>query len=468
MVRATGAARGQGKDVVRKLILLVAVLGCAQLGTPPGGPEDHNPPHLLRVSPDTNAVNARPKSVQLQFDEIINERPSRGGSADLSELFLISPRRGRVDVRWHRSRIEIRPRRGWRPNTTYVITQLPGVSDLRGNADTVEHQYIFSTGPSRAASFIRGQVFDWATGQAARRAYVEAIHLPDSLTYGEYADSLGRFVVRYVPPGQYLVRGIIDANSNRVLDRRELFDSATVVLTDSASHEMLAFVHDSIGAGLAEVDVRDSVTLRTRFDRPLRPGVAVAASQFSLKASDSSVVPIASLTLGSVYEKQQADSARAKAVQDSIARARQADSIARANPRAARPPQPALPTPPRRAERPPRDTTPPPKPSAPIPETYAIIKVGRALAAATTYRLRGDSLRSLMGIARSTDRVFITPHTMQRADSTRPRGDSTRPRPDSVRRPDSTRRPPPARRPPPRDDFSLQLVRELFTTRANK
>ena len=442
---------------MRKLILLVAVLGCAQIGAPPGGPEDHAAPHLLRVSPDTNALNARPKSVQLQFDEIINERPARGGD-NLSALFLVSPQRGRVDVKWHRSRIEIRPRRGWRANTTYVITQLPGVGDLRGNSDSTQHQYIFSTGPTRAASFIRGEVFDWATGQPAPKAYVEAIHLPDSLTYGEYADSLGRFVVHYLPPGRYIVRGIVDANNNRVLDRRELFDSATVALTDSASHELLAFVHDSVGAGLAEVEVRDSVTLRSRFDRPLRPGVPVPASRFSLRAADSSVVPIVSMMLGSAYEKLQADSAKAKEVADSIARARQADSIARANPRAPRPAAPAEP-PARRPGAAARDTTPRPKMSAPLPETYAIIKLGRALVPATTYRLRADSLRSLMGFARTSDRVFIAPrHT---ADSTAARG-------DSARRPDSTRRPPPVRRPPEREDLSLRLVRELFTRGVNK
>ena len=435
---------------MRKLILLVTVLGCAQLGSPPGGPEDHAAPHLLRISPDTNALNARPKSVQLQFDEIINERPARGGD-NLSAVFLISPQRGRVDVKWHRSRIEIRPRRGWMANTTYVITQLAGVADLRGNSDSVPHQYIFSTGPTRAASLIRGEVFDWATGQPAPKAYVEAIHLPDSLTYGEYADSLGRFVVRYLPPGRYLVRGIIDANNNRVLDRRELFDTTTIALTDSASHEMLAFVHDSIGAGLAEVEVRDSVTLRGRFDRPLRPGVPVPATRFSLRAADSSVVPIVSVTMGSVFEKLQSDSAKAKEVADSIARARQADSIARANPRAPRPaPTPA--SPPARRPGSARDTIPRPKMSAPIPETYAIIKLGRALTPATTYRLRADSLRSLMNIPRTSDRVFIAPrHT----DSTRAPG-------DSARRPDSTRRPPPARRPPEHDDLSLRFVRELF------
>jgi len=442
---------------VRKLILLVAVLGCAQIGSPPGGPEDRSAPHLLRVSPDTNALNAHPKSVQLQFDEIINERPARGGD-NLSALFLVSPQRGRVDVKWHRSRIEIRPRRGWQANTTYVITQLAGVSDLRGNADSVQHQYIFSTGPTRAASVITGEVFDWATGQPAPRAYVEAIRLPDSLTYGQYADSVGRFVVHYLPSGKYLVRGIVDANNNRVLDRRELFDTATVAVTDSATHELLAFVHDSVGAGLAEVEVRDSVTLRSRFDRPLRPGVPVPATRFSLRAADSSVVPIASVTLGSVFEKLQADSTKAKEVADSIARARQADSIARANPRAPRPAAPT-PAPARRPGAAARDTTPRPKMSAPIPETYAIIKLGRALVPATTYRLRADSLRSLMGIARSSDRVFIAPR--HNADSTRARG-------DSARRPDSTRRPPPARRPPEHDELSFRILRELFTPGASK
>jgi hypothetical protein len=433
---------------VRRLILLLAITGCAQLGAPPGGPEDTKPPHLLRIKPDTNAVNVRPRSVELQFDEIVNQRPSRG--SDLASLFLVSPRRGRVDVKWHRSRIEIRPRRGWQPNTTYIITQLAGVSDLRSNSDTSEHRYIFSTGPSRAPSAIHGRVFDWVAAKVVPRAYVEAIRLPDSLTYSEYADSVGQFAIRFVSPGRYLLRAIVDANTNRTLDRRELFDSATVTLTDSLTREMLAFVHDSVGAGLGEVEVRDSVTLRVAFDRPLRPGVPVVTAQFSLKAADSSVVPITSVTLGSAYEKVQADSARAKARQDSLRQVQIQDSIRRANPRAAQP-QPAAPTPTptRRAGGAPaaRDTTPPPKPSAPIPETYVIITVGQALKPATTYRLFADSLKSLMGIARSTNRTFTTPKPRPARDTTRPPNDSARP---------------PVRRPPGDSAYALRIVRDLF------
>ena len=342
MDRSTRTALGQGQDIVWRLILLLTAVGCAQVGAPPGGPEDRNPPHLLRVSPDTNALNARPRNVELRFDEIINERPARGGQ-ELENLFLISPRRGRVDVRWRRSRIEIRPRRGWAPNTTYTITQLPGIADLRGNADTTEHRYVFTTGPSRGTANISGQVFDWVAGRAAPRAYVEAVQLPDSLTYAEYADSLGRFTFRYLQPGRYHLRALIDANTNRALDRRELFDSATITLADSVQREMLAFIHDSLGPGIAEVSVTDSVTLRVTLDRPLQSNVAVEREQFSLRAADSSVVPITELLVGSAYERVLADSTRAKAVRDSIRLAQVADSIRRANPQAppARPPTPA-------------------------------------------------------------------------------------------------------------------------------
>jgi hypothetical protein len=412
---------------VRQLILLLAVTGCAQLGAPPGGPEDKAAPRLLRISPDTNALNSRPKSIELRFNEIINERPS-GGGGDLSNLFLLSPRRGRVDVRWHRSRIEVRPRRGWAPNTTYTLTQLRGISDLRGNVDTIEHQYVFSTGATRSPSIIRAQVFDWVAAKVAPRAYVEAVQLPDSLTYATFADSLGRAVFPHVRPGRYLIRAVVDANNNRVIDRRELFDSATVTVGDSATRELLAFIHDSAGPGIQSVEQRDSLTLRVTFDRPLSPRRPVEPRQFSLKAADSSVVEIASVLVGTAFEKAQADSARARAVRDSVRQVQIADSIRRANPNAAPPARPpvAAPTPTRRpgaAD----TTTPPPKPSAPIPETFAVVRLARPLAPAASFRLRADSLLSLMGIYRSSDRVFTTPRARAPGDTTRPPGDTTRP-----------------------------------------
>jgi hypothetical protein len=421
---------------VRRLIVLVAVAGCAQMGSPPGGPPDARPPVILRVSPDTNAVNARPDEFEIRYDEVINERPAR--ASELAQVYLVSPvpADGRIEVRWRRDRVEISLRRGWRANTTYTVTQLPGLSDLRGNVDTSAHTFIFSTGPTRPNTVIRGQVFDWVAGRAAPRAYVEAIQLPDSLTWITYADSLGRFEIPYAPPGEYHLRATVDANSNRVLDRRELFDSATVKLADSVTREMLAFLHDSVGPGIGEVAVRDTLSLRVTFDRPLLPSAEVSLAQFSLKAADSTVVPLAGLTLGSAFEKAEADSARARAVADSIRRVAVEDSIRRATGRPA-------PTPPAARQAAAGDTAqrePPPRPSRPSPESYAILRLERPLQPATSYRLQADSLRNLIGIARSSERVFTTPAAGVR-DTTDTLPPPPRPPNDSAgRRPPASRR----------------------------
>jgi len=65
---------------VRRLILLVALVACAQQGFPPGGPPDKIPPKLLKTAPDSNARNVSEKEVNFQYDEVLTERPSGASS----------------------------------------------------------------------------------------------------------------------------------------------------------------------------------------------------------------------------------------------------------------------------------------------------------------------------------------------------------------------------------------------------
>ena len=63
----------------RRLIAAAAALAglaCASASPPPGGPEDRNPPRLLHVTPDSNAVNVRDRNVVFSFDETIYDRGS--------------------------------------------------------------------------------------------------------------------------------------------------------------------------------------------------------------------------------------------------------------------------------------------------------------------------------------------------------------------------------------------------------
>ena len=437
MVVTPRAAGGQGTIAVRQLIGLLTLAGCAQAGMPPGGPRDTNPPRLVRVSPDTNAVNVRGGAISFEFDEVVSERPR--GVAGLAELFIVSPSTGPSGVSWRRTRVEIRPRGGLKPNTTYTVRMLPGMLDLDSNMDSTGLTLVFSTGPTLASGRIAGRVFDWVAARPAPRATVQAIALPDSARFGAEADSSGAFDITHMPPGTYLLRAMVDVNRNGLVDGRELFDTITVTLVDSMRRDMLAAVRDSLGVGLATADVRDSLTLRLTLDRPLDTLFVPAVSRFSVKAADSTVVAIARVLTQADVDRAIADSVRTKAVQDSVRRVFQADSVRAADSaRAAAAPVPATPPPRPTGRRPGAATRPPlapprdtsnrivPKPSARIPVTILYVKFAQTLKPATSYRITADSLRSVTGATRTSSRVFTTPRPATRPDTGRTRPDTGR------------------------------------------
>jgi hypothetical protein len=343
---------------------------CASQGTPPGGPPDTQAPKIVRVAPDSGKTGVRPREVVFQFDEVVNERPS--GAPTLSALFLISPRNGETQADWHRSEISVRPRRGFKANTTYTISLLPGLSDLRGNTRNTGATTVFSTGSTLAAGRIAGTLFNWAEGRTIPRGLIEARPAGDSATvYLAATDSVGVFELRNVPPGRYNVRGISDDNSNHALDPREPFDTTIVNLTDSSNVELLAFVHDSIGARLSSVNVRDSVTLELLFDNPLSVTAAVTAASIRVRAPDSTDVLIVSVsgpppdTTKSVVRKPSGSPDTTRMVVR--------------------------------------------KPSRPVPLRTLIVRLARPLRQKIKYRVRVADAQNLIGVARTSEKDVMLP-----------------------------------------------------------
>lgn len=285
----------------RLLGLLISLGACASPGMPPGGPPDDQAPVITRISPDSNAVNVTANSVLIHFGEVIAERPSgggrassfAGGGADLSSVVSISPSDGREAINWRRTAIEIRPRRGFRPNTAYRVTIKPGIADLRGNVLATPTEFVFSTGPSIPGGEVRGVVFDYAQARPAPDARVEAFPPSDStLRWATRTDSLGRYVIRDLTPGSYRVRAWIDANNDRRLGANEAMDTATVAFEQSTSAELYAFVRDTMAPRLERVTVGDSTVLTLRFDRVVA-GTWDPTGAVTLLAADSSVLAFA-------------------------------------------------------------------------------------------------------------------------------------------------------------------------------
>lgn len=370
--------------------MLVALGACARPGLPPGGPERHTPPMITRIRPDTNTVNVRGDEMVVDFDEVISERTG-GASADLSDLVLISPRDGSPVVDWHRSSITLHPRHGWRKNTAYTVTILPGITDLRGNVRGNTVAVTFSTGPTIPATTLTGTLFDWLMGSPVVSGLVEARPVTDTtVIYVGVTDSLGRYRLRGLPAAQYMVRGIIDRNANRGLDPGEAFDSTRINLADSLSLELLAFAHDSVGPRLSTVAPQDSVTLRANFTTPIDPRVALTAAQFFVVGPDSSriaataAVPAAADTtsrttpLASKVQPQSGGTAGGSVVPV---------------------PQPAR-----------RGAAPLPKPSLPLLFRDVVITLARPLRSGATYRLHATDLHAPTGRVATSDLSFQVPN----------------------------------------------------------
>ncbi len=351
---------------------------------------------LVRVTPDTNAVNVAERFAQFYFDETISDRGE--GAQALDNFFLVSPSDGAMDLQWHRSRIDVRPHQGFRPNTAYTVTMLPGLADLRANAMKSGAKVTFSTGPTIPALFLDGIAFDWMAGTPVR-AYVEAL-TPDSIRYLAQADSAGRFSLGPLNPGPYLVRGFVDANSNHALDRSEAYDTVRVAVPGTTRVELLTAQRDTLPARMSVPAVTDSLTITVSFDRPLHPTQTIEAAEFRLLASDSSVVPI--LGAYSPLEMKRVDSVRIRTTADSV---RRADSLAgKTLAPVTSPAEPVALAPGAKAPPPP-----PPRPSLPSPFNSVVLKLGEPLKPSTEYRLSTTGLRALSGKATPSERRFSTP-----------------------------------------------------------
>lgn len=278
---------------MRKLILSLALCGCASQGMPPGGPPDTQAPILISVTPDSGRTAVKSGSALFKFDEVVSEHPP--GSTTLGDLFIVSPRQGVPNVSWHREEVRIKPRKGWLPNTTYTVTMLAGMADLRGNVKNTGGSTFFSTGPAIDVESISGSVYELISGAPVPGALVEARTGADTtVSWIARADTAGAFRLAHLPRKTFTVRAYVDKNRNFGADVDEPIDTVTVTATDAAAADFFVVLRDSIAPRVVSANAADSLTLNVTFDRPADSASATNSASYSLIGSDSSSIPIVS------------------------------------------------------------------------------------------------------------------------------------------------------------------------------
>lgn len=418
-------------------LAICCAIACAKIEPPPGGPPDFAPPRLLATKPESTArITDFSGDVEFRFDEVISEggNPNQGtGTGDLEKLVILSPTLRVPQVRWRRNRITVKPDEGWKPNRVYRVELLPGVTDLRRNRSDETKVLTFTTGAPLPDRTLEGLVVDWTTNRPAPLALVEALLVADSLPYHTLTDSSGRFSLGPLPPGDYLVKGVIDQNHDFIPGEREAFDSARISAKGRTTEvgQLWTFVHDTAPPRTRTIAVADSVSATVEFNQLLDPRQRLGPSAVSLRLlPDSSPVKIASILPKPIDDSlnRGAAAARDSAARDSTAR----DTTARDSAAGERPGLREVEG--RGAEARAGEEANKPLTNRPQLFDQLVVRVARPWKPEAKYELELRGVRSVSGVAGDAKGVLTIPK--------REEPDSLQARKDSLAQPgDSTKRP---------------------------
>lgn len=450
-------AQGPRLRLTPAVLALAALAGCAYQGEPPGGPPDVTPPVILAVRPDSGVIiPGIHGDAVIQFDDVIDEMPTTTGTG-LSNLILLSPVAGPVDVSWHRRAIYIHPKEGWKPGRVYHLELLPGVADLRRNITKTGRTVIFSTGPALPHASLSGLAVMWVEQRPLVHGVIRAVLKPDTIGYLAVTDSAGAFHLNDIPAGQYVVYAIDDQNKNHAQDRREAYDSSTVTLDSSAATNLWAFTHDTVGPRSKGSEPIDSLSVRVEFTQALDVTDRIDTSRVRLlQMPDSILVPVSAVLTPAANDslvaklraaedsaRKAADTTHAPAPSDSAMKVvvppgARRDTTARpaVSPSAAAQRAPAAPGDSARARAASAarvDTSAAKRLllTRPVPLDRMVVRVNTPLVPKTKYVMRIKGVRNLNGATGDVLAIFET----KEPPKPKPASDSTRVRPDTTKHP---------------------------------
>jgi hypothetical protein len=274
-------------------VAVAIATGCAHPEAPTGGPVPETPLAVVVTRPDTTAIVPGWRGpVVIVFDRTLSER-------GLEDAVSLSPAPAGFVVDQRGAELRVQPRLGWRPGTIYHVEVAPGIVDRFNNRLDSPVRVIFSTGPEIPETRVAGEVTDRIRGDAATGARVDAIRLPDSLTYTTLVDTAGRFELLRIPEGEYLLLGYRDANRNRRLDPFEPRDTARVAVAVGApaAAELALLLPDTTPPVTGSARITDG-WVEIRFDDHLDPEQPLTTGQVSLVGPDGSAVSVSRLSIG--------------------------------------------------------------------------------------------------------------------------------------------------------------------------
>lgn len=242
--------------------------GCAQIGTPTGGPRDSIAPVLVSANPGLKTVNFKGDRIVLTFDEYVDVQ-------DVQNNVLVSPfPKINPQITFKLKQVSIKLRDTLKENTTYAINFGNAIRDNNEGNPYKNFTYVFSTGNTIDSLQVSGNVIMAESGKTdstlAVLLYRDAVDSMVETRKPDYLTKLtsdGKFVFTNLAAGTYKIYALKDG------DGRKTYDSKT---------EAFAFYDNDLNVA----DTSTKVTLYAYVEEKEKPRPVAAPTTAAAKAAD--------------------------------------------------------------------------------------------------------------------------------------------------------------------------------------
>lgn len=199
---------------------LLFVIGCAQQGAPTGGPEDEDPPVLVKATPDNYSTNFSGEKIMITFDEYLD----MGNFTQ--ELIVSPPMEEKPIVKLKNKTLIIEFEEKLKEEVTYTFNFGEGIKDLNEKNVLMNFEYVFATGELLDSLSIKGTLknaFDLSIPETPilvmlYNDFNDSLPLQEIPYYVGRADKEGNFAVNNLRAGSYKLFVLKDGNNNFLFD----------------------------------------------------------------------------------------------------------------------------------------------------------------------------------------------------------------------------------------------------------
>jgi len=203
------------------LIALLLIVGCAQQGSPTGGPKDEDPPVVVETNPPNYSRNFDAKKIFISFDEyIVLDNVNQ-------ELIVSPPMEEKPEIKLRKKTIIIEFEEGLKENTTYTFNFGNAIKDLHEGNKLINYEYVFATGDEIDSLSVKGMLrnsFDLTEPENPVTIMLyddlrDSVPLTETPLYVGKSRPDGSFSVNNLRQDVYKLFAIEDANYNFLFDQ---------------------------------------------------------------------------------------------------------------------------------------------------------------------------------------------------------------------------------------------------------